>query len=72
MLGTATRPDGTTQATFDGHPLYEFAADKAPGDHKGEGIDDQGGSWHAATVSGGTPAGSSSTVPSSSSTGYNY
>jgi predicted lipoprotein with Yx(FWY)xxD motif len=72
MLGTATRPDGTTQATFDGHPLYEFAADKAPGDQKGQGIADQGGSWHVATVSGGAPAGSSSSVPSSSSTGFSY
>jgi predicted lipoprotein with Yx(FWY)xxD motif len=72
MLGTASRPDGTTQATFDGHPLYEFAADKAAGDQKGQGIADQGGSWHVATVSGGAPAGSSSSVPSSSSTGFSY
>jgi predicted lipoprotein with Yx(FWY)xxD motif len=72
MLATATRPDGTTQATFGGHPLYEFAADKAAGDQKGQGIADQGGTWHVATVSGGAPSTPLSTVPSSSSTGYNY
>jgi predicted lipoprotein with Yx(FWY)xxD motif len=64
-FGTATRPDGTTQVTYDGHPLYEFAEDKKAGDMKGEGIKDEGGKWHVATVSG-TPGGAtSSTVPAS-------
>src|SRR4029077_846859 len=30
-FGTIKRSDGSTQATFDGHPLYTFAADTAPG-----------------------------------------
>jgi predicted lipoprotein with Yx(FWY)xxD motif len=51
-LGTADRPDGTKQATYNGHPLYLFSEDKAAGDKKGEGIDDAGGRWHVATVSG--------------------
>ena len=34
-FGTIKRSDGSTQATFDGHPLYTFAGDKSPGQNKG-------------------------------------
>ena len=47
-LGVATRPDGTIQATFDGHPLYMFDEDEKAGDHKGDGLSDEGGKWHVA------------------------
>ena len=30
-LGTITLSDGSTQATHDGHPLYTYTADTAPG-----------------------------------------
>ncbi len=43
LLGTTTRSDGSTQVTYDGHPLYYFAGDKNPGDIKGQGI---GNMWH--------------------------
>lgn len=69
-LGTVKRPDGTMQVTFQGHPLYEFVQDKKAGDHKGDGIADAGGSWHAETVGGGTS--STPAQSSSGSTGYNY
>jgi predicted lipoprotein with Yx(FWY)xxD motif len=69
-LGTVKRPDGAMQVTFEGHPLYEFVQDTKAGDHKGDGIADAGGSWHAETVG----AGASSTPAQSSggSSGYNY
>lgn len=70
-FGTISRPDGTKQVTYLGHPVYEFSGDKAAGDVNGDGIQ---GIWHVAKVAGGggtsTPAPSTST--SSSGSGYNY
>ncbi len=57
-LGTITRPDGATQATYDGHPLYTFVKDTAPGQAKGNGVNAFGGLWHEMTVSGSTPGAS--------------
>jgi len=68
-LGVITRPDGTMQATYDGHPLYTYAADTAPGQNKGNGLNASGGVWHEVTVSGAAPAASAS---SSSHGGYGY
>ena len=67
---TITRSDGSTQATFDGHPLYTFAGDAAPGQAKGNGLNAAGGVWHEITTSGTAPAGSSSS--GSGSGGYGY
>ncbi len=41
-LGSITRDDGTTQATFYGHPVYHYAEDSKAGDVIGEGT---GGKW---------------------------
>jgi predicted lipoprotein with Yx(FWY)xxD motif len=59
-FGTLKRSDGSTQATFDGHPLYTFVGDTAPGQAKGNGLNAFGGLWHEVTTSGGAPAASSS------------
>jgi predicted lipoprotein with Yx(FWY)xxD motif len=48
-LGTIKRPEGKTQVTFKGKPLYAFAGDSKPGQANGEGFKDVG-TWHAATL----------------------
>ena len=55
-LGSITRPDGTTQASYDGHPLYTYVGDSAPGQAKGNGLNISGGLWYEMTVSGAKPA----------------
>jgi len=74
-LGTITRPDGTTQATYDGHPLYTYVGDTAPGQAKGNGKNLSGGLWYEMTVSGATPAagaGASASATSTKGGGYGY
>ncbi|MBT8137428.1 MAG: discoidin domain-containing protein [Gammaproteobacteria bacterium] len=41
-LSTITRGDGTSQAAFEGRPLYFYSGDTAPGDINGQGL---GGVW---------------------------
>ena len=69
-LATITRSDGSVQATYNGHPLYTYSGDKAPGQATGNGLNASGGVWHEVTVSGAAaPAPSQST---SSGGGYGY
>lgn len=66
---TIKRSGGSTQLTFNGHPLYTFTGDTAPGTASGNGVNAFGGLWHEVPASGSAaPAGSSS--PSSGGGGY--
>jgi predicted lipoprotein with Yx(FWY)xxD motif len=70
-LGTITRSDGSMQATWNGHPLYTYVADTAPGQAKGNGLNLSGGVWHEVSLSGAAaPAATSSA--SSGGGGYGY
>lgn len=40
LLGTIERSDGSTQASYNGWPLYYWAQDTAPGDVTGQGVND--------------------------------
>jgi predicted lipoprotein with Yx(FWY)xxD motif len=51
-LATITRSDGSVQATYNGHPLYTYVGDKAPGQATGNGLNINGGVWHEVTASG--------------------
>ncbi|HYV81762.1 MAG TPA: hypothetical protein VE979_26925 [Streptosporangiaceae bacterium] len=70
-FGTIKRSDGSAQATFDGHPLYTFVGDTAPGQAKGNGLNAAGGLWHEITTSG-TAAPAPAGVSSSGSGGHGY
>jgi predicted lipoprotein with Yx(FWY)xxD motif len=75
-LGTIQRPDGGSQLTYDGKPLYTFRLDTGPGQLHGNNYSDQFGSqsftWHAITASGGAAtSGQPSSAPSYSYQGGN-
>jgi len=53
-LGTTKRNDGTTEVTYNGHPLYTYAGDGAPGQTSGQGLDDYGAEWYVLSRSGKT------------------
>jgi len=66
-LGTITRPGGSPQATYNGHPLYAYVGDTTPGQAKGNGLNLSGGVWHEVTASG-----AAAPAPSSGGGGYRY
>ena len=50
LLYTAKRPGGNRlQVTYNGHPLYTYTGDSAPGQVNGEGVD---GNWFVVTAAG--------------------
>ena len=59
-FGTITRPDGTTQVTYNHMPLYYYSGDSAAGDTNGEG---KLGVWFVAPLSGAVSSAAPSTVP---------
>jgi predicted lipoprotein with Yx(FWY)xxD motif len=51
-VGTTARSDGKPQVTYNGHPLYLFQGDSAPGKTNGEGISAFGALWFAVSPAG--------------------
>jgi len=68
LVSTSTRSDGKKQVTYNGHPVYLFAADQQAGDTNGQGVNAFGGSWFALTSAGNQVSGSNS--GSGTSSGY--
>jgi predicted lipoprotein with Yx(FWY)xxD motif len=52
LLGTTKRTDGTTEVTYNGHPLYYFVSDTKPGDTTGQAIIQFGAPWYVLTANG--------------------
>jgi predicted lipoprotein with Yx(FWY)xxD motif len=52
LLGTTKRADGTEQVTYNGHPLYYFAADTGAGTAKGQGSKEFGAGWYVLNAKG--------------------
>lgn len=46
LVGTTRRRSGALQATYNGHPLYFFSGDSAPGEMHGENVNAFGGHWY--------------------------
>ena len=46
LVGTLKRPDGSTQVTYGGHPLYTYDVDVTAGMVTGQGVDSDGGLWY--------------------------
>jgi predicted lipoprotein with Yx(FWY)xxD motif len=51
-LGTTARTDGTTEVTYNGHPLYYYVGDKQPGDTTGQGLNAFGALWYVLSPAG--------------------
>jgi predicted lipoprotein with Yx(FWY)xxD motif len=52
LLSTTSRPDGATQLTYNGHPLYYYDDDKGPGTAAGQGEDKFGAKWYVLSPAG--------------------
>jgi predicted lipoprotein with Yx(FWY)xxD motif len=48
---TIKRTDGSAQLTYNGHPLYTYVGDSAPGQARGNNLNLNGGLWHEVRVS---------------------
>jgi predicted lipoprotein with Yx(FWY)xxD motif len=70
LVGTSTRSDGTTQVTYNGHPVYQYSGDHSPGDTNGEGINAFGGLWYALSGAGKQVTGSSANSSGNGGSGY--
>jgi predicted lipoprotein with Yx(FWY)xxD motif len=71
-LGTVKRPDGGTQVTYQGMPLYSFTQDQAgqvTGDGFKDAFDGQQFTWHVVTVGNAAGASTSGGGGSSSASG---
>jgi predicted lipoprotein with Yx(FWY)xxD motif len=50
-IGTITRTGGSHQLTYNGHPLYTYIGDTAPGQARGNNLNLNGGLWHEVPAS---------------------
>lgn len=68
QLSTSTRTDGLVQVLYNGHPLYTYGQDTAPGQTNGQGSDQFGGMWFVVSAGGTaiTPTSTASSAGSSS------
>ena len=53
LVGSRKRADGSTQVTYDGHPLYYYVEDRGPGRATGHDVHDRWGEWYLVTPQGG-------------------
>jgi predicted lipoprotein with Yx(FWY)xxD motif len=74
-IGTITSPSGIRQVTYEGHPLYYYVGDSAPGSTRGQGLNQFGALWYVLGPGGDavtSSASSSPPAPASSSPASSY
>jgi predicted lipoprotein with Yx(FWY)xxD motif len=52
LVGTTRRSDGSTQVTYNGHPVYRFEGDQSRGDTAGQGLNAFGAAWYVLSPAG--------------------
>jgi predicted lipoprotein with Yx(FWY)xxD motif len=70
LLGTIKRGDGSTQVTYNKHPLYYFARDSQDGQHNGQGVDAFGAKWFVVTPAGAAVSGGATATTPANGGGY--
>ena len=68
-LGTVPRPDGSTQVTHDGMPLYYYSGDTQAGQTNGQGVQ---GIWYVALAAGNIAAPASAAPASAAPAASGY
>jgi len=70
LVGTIKRGDGSTQVTYNKHPLYYFSGDSGAGQQHGQGVDAFGAAWFAVTPTGGAVSGGATATTPANGGGY--
>jgi predicted lipoprotein with Yx(FWY)xxD motif len=74
-IGTITSPTGIRQVTYNGHPLYYYVGDSAPGSTRGQGLNQFGALWYVLGPAGNavtSPPSHSTAAPATSAPSYGY
>jgi len=71
-IGTIKRSDGSTQATYNGHPLYTYVGDTKPGQDSGNNLNLSGGFWKVVPETGKITFPSKSSTPGGGGGGGGY
>ena len=58
LIGVIRRKEGSRQLTYNGHPLYYYVGDRAPGDILCQDVEEYGGHWWVVSPAGGPVTGS--------------
>jgi len=64
LISTIKRSDGAPQVTYNGHPLYLYVGDNAPGAINGQGLTAFGATWYVVSPQGNQVTGKSTAAPS--------
>ena len=70
LLGTTKRADGSTQVTYNQHPLYYFQGDSEAGQHNGQGVDAFGAKWFVVGPAGGAVSSGANAATPANGGGY--